>query len=429
MPDVIIIGGGPAGSTMGCYLSMAGIDNMIIESANHPREHIGESLVTSTMIILQEIGVLDGMDERGYVRKHGAVWHPVTGGGAFHNFEIRNTAIKFREFPDFGIDKDYTYHVDRSKFDLMLLKRAEALGSRVLQGVHAKQVLFNGEQVSGVRVALDGQEIDLSCKVVVDASGRNTLIGRQMKLKIKDPIFNQYAVHSWFKNADRGKPEFNGYIHIYFLPVERGWAWQIPITDEITSYGVVAEKAVFANARQDLESYFFNQINANADLKVALSNATRVKGFIAEGDYSYKMERFVGNGWVLVGDAARFVDPIFSSGVSVAMFSAKFASNAIQQAFAAGDFSQAMFLAYEQKLRNGVEIWYEFIRLYYRLIPLFTHFIRRDDFRLDIMQLLQGLVFDRGEVTVLDAMRHYIEAVEKSETHLLRPNLRDVPID
>ena len=171
-------------------------------------------------------------------------------------------------------------------------------------------------------------------------------------------------------------------------------------------------------------------MNANPALVHALRNAERVSEFRTEGDYSYKMSRLVGNGWLLVGDAARFVDPIFSSGVSVALFCAMYASETLIQALQNGDTSETALLPYEAKIREGVEIWYEFIRLYYRLMPLFTHFIQSTKYRLEVTRLLQGEVFDRDEVSVLDAMRNYIEAVEKSDSHILKGNLlTDIPID
>ncbi len=190
MSDVIIIGSGPAGATLGSYLSLAGIDNVILEQANHPRPHVGESLVTSTYIPFKEIGFLDTMEEMGFVRKYGAAWHAFSG---------KEFAIPFSAFPKHGIDRDYIYHVDRSKFDHLLTKHAEKLGSKVYQGVRVKQVLFDGSQAVGVRAQVAEAEFDLHAKIVVDCSGRHTLLGRQLTIKDNDPIFDQYAVHAWYK--------------------------------------------------------------------------------------------------------------------------------------------------------------------------------------------------------------------------------------
>jgi 1H-pyrrole-2-carbonyl-[peptidyl-carrier protein] chlorinase len=420
MNDVIIIGGGPAGSAMGSYLSMAGIDNIILESAVFPRAHVGESMVTSSTRVFREIDFLTVMEKEGFVKKYGASWHPPTG---------KEFAIEFAEFPQEGVYQDYTYHVDRSKFDLLMLKHAESLGSKVYQGVHVKQVLFEGDRACGVRIKLAGQEIDLPAKMIVDASGRNTLMGNQLRLKKKDPIFNQYAVHAWFENVDRGQAPTDDFIHIYFLNIERGWVWQIPINEEITSMGVVAERDVFKNARQDFETYFNTHIQSNPDLARAMAPAVRINEFKSEGDYSYSLEKFVGNGFMMIGDAARFVDPIFSSGVSIALYSAKYGSERIKYAFECSDFSEEILKPYEIKIRSGVSVWYEFIRLYYKLLPLFTHFIASKKHRIEVLRLLQGDVFDRGEVPVLDAMRKYIDAVEKSDNHIFKANLTSIPID
>ena len=422
MSDVIIIGGGPAGSGLGCYLSKAGVSNMIIEKAMHPRDHVGESLVTNTTRIFEELGFLETMEREGFIRKFGATWH-----APLHRGKL---GIVFAEFPLEGINQPYSYHVDRRRFDLQLLKHANNLGSQVVQGVTATQVLFNDEgQAKGVRVRIGSQEVNLPCKIVVDASGRDTFLGRHLKLKVKDPIFNQYAIHAWYENVDRGDQATADDIHIYFLPIERGWVWQIPISDKVTSIGVVVEAKAVREARGDLESFFNSQLQTNQNLAHALRNARRVNEFKTEGDYSYTMEKFVGDGFLLVGDAARFVDPIFSSGISVALHSAKFASESIINALKINDFRENTFLPYEQKLREGVEIWYEFIRLYYKLLPLFTYFIQIPEYRLQVFRLLQGEVFERTQVPVLEAMRDYIESVEKSENHVFRSQLTDVPID
>lgn len=420
MERVIIIGGGPAGAALGSYLSIAGISNVILEANNHPRSHVGESMVMSCLREFEDIGFIETLESHSFVRKYGAAWHEVKG---------RESAIRFADFPMDGINQDYTYHVDRAEFDMQLIKHAQKLGSEVYQGTRVHKVLFEGEKAVGVVVEIAGKRVELEASVIVDASGRATLLGRQLGLKENDQIFNQYAVHTWFRGVDRGETESADYIHIYFLPVERGWAWRIPISEEITSIGVVAEREEFRKFKGDAGAFFEEYVKSNEALAQSIAGAQRVKDYESEGDYSYTMKKFVGDGWILLGDAARFVDPIFSSGISIALASAKFASEVIQHGIKSGDFSKKVFEPYESKLRDGVQIWYEFIRLYYKLLPLFTHFIRSPKHRLEIYRLLQGDVYNREAVPVLDAMREYIEAVENNESHLLRGQLASIPID
>lgn len=423
MTQVVIIGGGPAGSAMGAYLSKAGISNTIFEGAIHPRPHVGESLVTSTTRQFAQIGFLETMEREGFVRKYGASWHPPQRKSDLH--------IEFKEFPQKGVDQDYTYHVDRAKFDMLLLKHAESLGSKVYQGTSVKSVIFEDGYAKGVRVRVAKQTIDVPCDMVVDASGRSTLLGAQLDWKQKDPQFNQFAVHAWFEDVNRGTRKDD--IHIHFLPIERGWVWQIPISETVTSIGVVAEKGAFQEAKKDSAVWFKDLIGMAPDIEIAMADARQVNDFKVEADYSYSMQQLVDNGCVLVGDAARFVDPIFSSGVSVALASAEFASEQIIQCFKTGDFSKEALFPYEERLRRGTSIWYEFICLYYKLLPLFTKFIQSEEHRHQVLQLLQGEVYDRQDVPVLKAMRDYIEAVESTDGHLLKQalmnsiNLNDLP--
>ena len=423
MVDVVIIGGGPAGSVLGSYLSMAGVSNLILEKSVFPRAHVGESLVSSTVRVFEEIGFIETMEREGFPRKYGAAWHPTKGKGEF--------AIRFAEYPQEGVNQEYTYHVERSRFDQLLLDHATNLGSEVRQDVAVRRVLFDDSGfANGVSVAVDGDLSDIPAKMVIDCSGRNTILGSQLGLRQKDPIFNQFAVHAWFEDVDRGDiKETADFIHIYFLSVERGWAWQIPISDTVTSVGVVAERDVFKQSRQRTESYFDDLVSTNPGLSKAMASATRINDFKAEADYSYGMSEFVGDGWMLVGDSARFVDPIFSSGISIALEAAKEASETIVTALDSGDWSRDALKPYEDRMKAGVAIWYEFILLYYKLMNLFTYFIDAKEHRLQILQLLQGEVYDRDSAPVLDAMREVIRTVEETPGHLWKDSLTDIPID
>jgi FADH2 O2-dependent halogenase len=414
--EVLIIGGGPAGSAVGAYLARAGISHLILEKAVHPRRHVGESLVCSTTPIFQEIGFLPIMEREGFVHKHGASWS--------HWAEPGQRDIHFREIPELGINQTYTYHVDRARFDKLLLEHAQALGSRVLQGAQVERVDFGPDgSASGVTIQHEGKQKQLRSRLVVDCSGRNTLLGAQLKLKRKDPLFNQFAVHSWFEGLDRGPAETAEFIHIHILPVPRGWAWQIPINQTVTSVGVVTEGSDFVKAGASVEEFFARRVASNPTLERRITSARRIHDFQREGNYSYVMDRFAGDGWLLVGDAARFVDPVFSSGVSVALTSAKLAAPVILEALKKNDVRAASFAGYEQAVRGGVDVWREFILLYYRLPHLFLDLISRPEDRWPLLRLLQGDVYDRRSAPVLERMRQSIGKVEQDPGHPWRPYL------
>jgi FADH2 O2-dependent halogenase len=425
--DIGIIGGGPAGSATASYLAKAGLSVALFESAIFPREHVGESLVPATTPVLLDIGVMDKVEAAGFPKKYGAAWTSAEKRAIDHlgfkglTHDFRAAEILFSERDQDGVDRDYTFHVDRAKFDQILLKHAQELGATVFQGVRVGGVDFSGEHPV-ITAKLGGVSARVPVRMVVDASGRQTHLGSQLKFKVPDPVFNQYAVHTWFDNFDRKALAVNkaqaDYIFIHFLPMADTWVWQIPITDTITSVGVVGQKKRFKEMGGDREKFFWDSVASRPELLDALKNADQVKPLKTEGDYSYGMSQIAGDNFLLIGDAARFVDPIFSSGVSVALNSARIASQDIIAAARAGDFKKARFATYEAKLRRGVSTWYEFISIYYRLNILFTAFVQDDRYRLDVLQMLQGDVYDTEEPKALTAMREIVRTVENDPTHL-----------
>jgi len=407
--QVIIIGGGPAGSTVGAYLARAGIDHLILDQAIHPRPHVGESLVCSTTRIFEELEFLPVMEREGFVHKHGAVWT--------HWADSREHVIRFREIPELGLTQTYTYHVDRSRFDQLLLQHTRQKGSRVMEGTRVEGVEFDGGRATGVRVKTQAGERLLRCKLVVDASGRNTVLGSQLRLKQRDALFDQFAIHNWFEGVDRGAAETADFIHIHVLEIPRAWVWLIPINKTVTSVGIVTKGADFPKGNESVHEFFARHIASHPMLAQRMANARSLHDFSRDGNYSYVMERFAGDGWLLVGDAARFVDPVFSSGVSVAMESAKRASEAIVAAIRRNDVSTASFVEYESTVRAGVDIWREFILHYYQLPPLFFELVRNPEERLQLTRLLQGDVYNRASVPILEKMRQTIKAVSADAAH------------
>jgi 1H-pyrrole-2-carbonyl-[peptidyl-carrier protein] chlorinase len=431
--EVGIIGGGPGGSAMAGYLSKAGISCVLFEREIMPREHVGESLVPSSTRVFRDLDFLPTMEAAKFPRKYGAAWTSAAGKSFNHNFEDLKAEdyvdVRFEERAQDGVDLPYTYHVDRGKFDLLLLQHVHKMGAAVYEGIRVDRADFDADGVD-VRFTMGKKEMSTRVKMLVDASGRNTLIGNQMGWKIKDPVFDQYALHTWFGGYDRAaateQPEKDFYIFIHFLPLTNTWVWQIPISDDITSIGVVMQKKDFKVSKASREQFFWDALKTRPKIFEELQRAEQLRPFKAEGDYSYAMSKIVGDRIALVGDAARFVDPIFSTGVSIALNSSRFASKDIIAAAEAGDYSEARFKTYETTIRRGTKNWHDFITVYYRLNVLFTAFVQDPRYRLDVLKLLQGDVYDEDQPAVLAKMKSMVAAVESNPDHVLHDALGDI---
>ncbi len=418
--DVVIIGGGPAGSTIGALLGMAGYRTLILEKDIHPRDHVGESITPSTNPIFKRIGFLEKIEDFGFVHKPGACWTaPRSPVGKF-------VSLRLGEFPPPGATQFYTYNVERDMFDTLMLRHALEKGATVLQGVRADKVLFDGERAVGVRAILtDGWERDVSARFVVDASGRRCFIPTQLKMKKKDPVFNQFCIYSWFKGVEPNPPGYEGMLFLHFLDLERCWAWQIPMKNGVTSVGVVTDKKDFQKSGRSGEEFFESLIGLNRSLKHAMRNAERTRPWWIEADYSYDVERLVGKGWLLVGDALRFVDPVFSTGVDVAMYSANYAFDALDAVLKGAQDEQEAFALYDQRVGDGVQAWYDLIALFYKLRNLFTSFAVRKRFREQVVRILQGNLYIPESLQrareMIDLMEDSFQKVMSDPNNLLAP--------
>lgn len=421
--DVIVIGGGPAGATLGCLLAQGGHRALILERDIHPRDHVGESMVPANNFIFHKIGFLPKMEDAGFVHKEGVGWT------APRSPLWKFVSIRTADFPAPNAVQTYSYNVERDEFDTLLLRHAHELGAKVVQGATVKRVLFEGDRAVGVRVALtEGWEQDLFARVVVDASGRRCFLAKQLDLKSKDALFNQYSIWSWFRGVKPSPPGTEGFVFFHFLGLERAWGWHIPMRDGVCSMGVVTDKVDFQKSGRSPNEFFDSLVARNRTFRHVMEGAERIRPWWIEADYSYAMERGHGPGWLLVGDAFRFVDPIFSSGVDVALNSASMAHDAILRSWEEAD-EEAAFAEYEKRVNDGVDIWYETTQLFYKLQQLFGRFALDRRYREDIARSLQGNPYNPENQArarrLLQEMRDAYEQVMQDPDNLLRPGALD----
>lgn len=310
-PDVLVIGGGPAGSCAATLLAKKGWRVALLEKDHHPRFHIGESLLPMNMPILEEMGVLESVRAIG-VLKLGADFPGDN--GSYNRFDFSRT---LRGCPDFA------FQVKREEFDRVLFEHARMHGVDAREGVKADAVRFDAD--GGIHVQAGGQT--WRPRYLLDASGRDTFLGGKLGIKRKNPRHASAAVFSHFSGVKRREGRDAGNVSIYRHA--HGWAWMIPLRDDMTSVGAVCFPDYLKQRRGDTEGFLMRTLGSIPDLAERMQNATRVAPVHVTGNYAYECTRMHGRGWSLLGDAYSFVDPMFSSGVYLAMRSAKQAADMV----------------------------------------------------------------------------------------------------
>jgi flavin-dependent dehydrogenase len=345
--DVVVIGGGPSGATCSTLIAQQGRSVRLFEREFFPRFHIGESLIPETYHVLRRLNVLDKMQGSHFIRKYSV---------QFVNDRGRLSA-PFYFWDNKPHECSQTWQVRRSEFDEIMLRNAAGHGVQVHEGHRVLEVLFDGDRAVGVRVQNDdGVERTVMADVVVDASGQSTLISSRLGLRKWDPELKKAAVWTYFKGAYRDIGRDEGATIVMQTEGKRGWFWYIPLHDDILSLGVVADYDYLFKSRAEKshESIFWEEVARCPGLKGRLDNATRVEPFRAAKEYSYRASTCAGNGWVSVGDAFGFLDPLYSSGVLLALKSGELAADAICEGLTAGDTTAARLGKWEADFVAGM---------------------------------------------------------------------------
>jgi flavin-dependent dehydrogenase len=361
--DVLIVGGGPAGSTLATFLARKGRAVLVLERDEFPRFHIGESLLPGSLAVLDEMGVLPEVEAR-YIQKLGAVFiDGETGAESRFSFD---QALKTRHH--------YAFQVPRDDFDDVMLKHAARTGAEVRHGWDVEKLLFEGDQAVGV-VARDpgGERHEIRARLVVDSTGRDALRAHESRDHHKLPhLEDTLAVFAQFRNVPRTEGKLGGDIRIVLTP--RCWFWLIPFNDGRTSVGATlhAPEVVKVRGQSTSAATFEALRDAYEPMRRLMAEAEPVFPIRAIADYSYRIQSVSGNGWLAAGDASGFIDPLFSTGIHLAIQGARVAFDHIEKALDDNDVSRERWIPYEKAQRRAVEIFMGAVQAYYRgeLAPL-----------------------------------------------------------
>ena len=333
-PDVVVIGGGPSGATVATLIAKAGFRVQLLEREHFPRYHIGESLIPETFWVLERLGMLAKLQGSRFVEKHSVQF--VTEQGKL------SEPFYFGDYKPH--ESSQTWQVTRAEFDKMMLDNAREHGVDVQEGVRVLEVLFEGGRAVGVR-AIDeaGVTQEIRSTVVVDAAGQSCLIQDRLGLREWDPVLKKAAIWTYWKGAKRDTGRDEGATLVMQTKGKVGWFWFIPLQDDIVSVGVVAPFDYLFKGRdsKELETIYFEEVDRCLGLQPRIAHAGRVAPFSAAKEYSYRSRQVAGDGWVLVGDAFGFLDPLYSSGILLALISGAQAADAIVAGLAAGNTSAA----------------------------------------------------------------------------------------
>jgi flavin-dependent dehydrogenase len=359
--DVIIVGGGPAGSTTGALLKKyrPHLRVALVERAAFPRYHIGESLIIETNRILHDMGALDAVARAGFLKKGGATF--VWGESREPWSLLFDDGRRLR--PDPGGLFRHTWHVERERYDTLLLEVARGHGVEVLQPTAVEEAILDGGRVTGVRTP-DGP---LHARFVVDASGRAGVIARSIGQRVFDPLLRNLATFGYFRGA-RLDPRYSGSwelsrIGVISIPI--GWIWYIPIANNLVSVGVVTSAAERARSRSDAAAFYAEQLATSPEVSAWLDGATREGEVRVEADFNYCHDRLAGDGFLLAGDAAGFVDPLFSIGVFLAQSAGQLAAYFLGAALD-GEVDEARVQsAYAHHLRSQYEAFRAMAYVFY----------------------------------------------------------------
>ena len=353
--DAIVVGAGPAGATAGALLAEKGRRVLILEKVKFPRYHVGGSLMPFCYFTLERLGLIEQLKAFEFTEKHSVKFVPQSG----------KVSQPFYFFQHFDHPAATTWQVQRSEFDEMLLRNAEKKGAEVREETKVVNFLYDGERVVGVKAkGKDGEEYEVTAPVTLDASGRDAAFQTKKKWRKRDPMLNKIAIWTLYKGAKRDPGLDEGATTIAYLD-GKGWFWNIPMKDGIVSSGIVAERDYLYRDTRDPAEIFEREIKNNKWVEDHLSCGEQFGEYWVTGEYSYRAKHCAADGVVLIGDAFAFLDPVFSSGVFLALKSGEMAADAVDAALEKGSVDGADFAEYGEQLCRAMEVMRRMVYAFY----------------------------------------------------------------
>ena len=403
--DAVVIGGGPAGSTAGALLAEKGWDVLILEKEKFPRYHVGESLMPYCYFTFERLGVLDKIKEMAWTEKHSV------------QFVGRNGKVStpFYFFQHYDHPSSTTWQVKRADFDLMLLDNARDKGATVLEETAVTEFLKDeAGAIVGVKAeSKAGESYEFNARVVLDGSGRDALYLRKTSSRKRDPELNKIAIWTLFKGAKRDPGLDEGSTTVAYLD-GKGWFWNIPMADDIVSSGIVAERDYLYRDTRDPKEIYEREIKNNPWIEDHLTPGEQFGEYWVTGEYSYRGEHCATDGCVLIGDAFAFLDPVFSSGVFLALKSAELAADATDAALKKdGAITAADYETYGETLCASMETMRQVVYAFYDERFSFADLIKANmHLRGTLTDCLIGDLVDRDYGELLEAMKDFAKLPE-----------------
>jgi len=400
--DCIVLGGGPAGATAAALVAQQGHKVLVLERSEFPRHHVGESLMPQTYWTFKRLGVLDKLKSSSFVTKESVQFVTDTGK---------------ESVPFYFTDRDpnewsQTWQVRRDEFDKMMLDNAADKGAEVVYRASVREVIFEGDQAVGVKATVKGESKTFMGRVIVDATGQSGLLSRQLNLRYADSCLKNASIYSHYRVQEMEQGRNAGATIIMHTKDRNGWFWWIPLRheDNMVSVGVVAPPAYLCAGRGDDPALTLEEEIANCPgLKSRLAGAEQVGKTYITADFSYRSKKVAGDGWVLIGDAFGFLDPVYSSGVMLALKSGEYAADCITAGLKDGDVSGSRLGAFGPRLVAGMQTIRQLVYAFYNRDFSIGSFVKdHPQYGDHIVRILIGDVFNSEVGEVFDAMRERI---------------------